>query len=107
MPMQPSPTADTSRLLLPSLRFCILLLLPLGLARHDLDGCGAGACADHRAEVRAAVALRPVRVVDAVIDRPLDRLEGDFLRHAGGRDPPCLLPYHRLVPTRLLPVVGT
>src|SRR5947208_2607823 len=107
MPMQPRPSADTSRLLFPSLRFCTLFLLrgslvgtftsptlllvalsrgvlpvPLGwaevvrgtltrpagrsgigLARHDLDRRGAGACPDHRAEVRAAFVLRPVGVV--------------------------------------------
>src|SRR5438105_2085760 len=42
----------------------------VALSGHDLDGGGAGAGADHRLEVRAAAVLRPVGVVDAVVDRP-------------------------------------
>ena len=76
------------------------------IARHDLDRREPGACADHRAEVRAAAVLRPVGVVNEVVDRPIDRLEGDFLRHAGGSDPPRLLPHRGLVPSRVLPVIG-
>jgi hypothetical protein len=34
--------------------------------------------ADHRAEVSAAMVLRSVGVVDAAVDRPADRLEGNF-----------------------------
>ena len=50
--------------------------------------------------------LRPVGVVDEVVDWPVDRLEGDFPRYAGGSDPPRLLPHRGLVPTRILPVVA-
>src|SRR4051794_15764877 len=112
MPMQPRPSAETSRSLLPSLR-CCMLVLPCGamnrlvyFARQDLDGRGACACADHRAEVGAAVVLRPVGVVDEVVDRALDLLERDFLRPAGGGDPPRLLAYRGLMPARGPPVVG-
>src|SRR4051794_10706873 len=37
MPMQPSPMADTSRLLFPSLRVCIAILLLVGLTRNELE----------------------------------------------------------------------
>ena len=40
--------------------------------------------------------LRPVDIIDAVVDRSVYRLERDLLRHAGGDDPPGLLP-HRLL----------
>ena len=75
------------------------------LARHDLDCRRAGTCADHRAEIRAAMVLRPVGIVDEFVDRAVDRLEGDFLRHAGSSDPPRFLPHRGLVPARVLPVV--
>src|SRR3954464_4015057 len=35
--MQPSPMADTSRSLLPSLRVCIAILLLVGLSRNELE----------------------------------------------------------------------
>src|SRR3954464_4682506 len=35
--MQPSPMADTSRSLLPSLRVCIAILLLVGLTRNELE----------------------------------------------------------------------
>src|SRR5208283_1270244 len=76
------------------------------LARRNFDCRGAGAGADHRAEKRAALVLRPVGAVDAVVDRPVDRLKGDFLRHPRGADPPRLLPHRSMVPTRVLPVVA-
>src|SRR5260221_313384 len=50
--------------------------------------------------------LRPVGVVDAVVDRSVHRLEGDLLGHAGSDDPPRPLPRCGLVPTRVLPVVA-
>jgi hypothetical protein len=50
--------------------------------------------------------LRPVGVVDAVVDRSVHRLKGDLLRHGGGDDPPGLLPHRGLVPTVILPVVA-
>src|SRR4051794_18281440 len=50
--------------------------------------------------------LRPVGCVYPVVDRSFHRLEGDFLRHAGGGDPPRLLPHRGLVPARVRPVVG-
>src|SRR4051794_13022678 len=61
------------------------------VSRHDLDCRGAGACADHGAEVRAAVVLRPVGVIDPVVDRPVHGLESDFLRQTRGGDPTRLL----------------
>src|SRR5690242_10923621 len=75
------------------------------LAWHDLDCCGASACADHRLEIWAAMVLRPVRVVDEIVNRPVDRLEGDFLGYVSSSNPPCFLAHCGLVPTGLLPVV--
>jgi hypothetical protein len=57
-----------------------------------------------RAELRAAMVLRPVGIVDAVVDPAVDRLGGYFLRHAGGDDPPRLVPNRGLVPTRVPPL---
>src|SRR5215469_13435405 len=42
------------------------------VARHDLDRGRSGLLADHRFKVWAAVVLRPVRCVDAIVNRPLD-----------------------------------
>ena len=49
----------------------------IGLTRHDLDRGGAGGRPDHRARVRLAAVLRPVGVVDTVVDRAVGRLEDD------------------------------
>src|SRR5882762_6663536 len=75
--------------------------------RRDFDRGRAGARADHRLQVRAFVVLRAVCVIDAVIDRPVDGLEGDLLRAAGNGDPPCLLQRGGFVPPGVLPVVRT
>jgi hypothetical protein len=48
--------------------------------------------------------LRPVSVIDPVVDRSVHRLEGDLLGHADGDDPPRLLPDCGLVPTRFQPL---
>ncbi len=40
------------------------------------------------------------------MDRSIDRLKGDLLRHAGGDDPARLLPHRGLIPARALPVVA-
>src|SRR5208283_1035318 len=78
-----------------------------GFAWHDPERCGAGALADHRLEVRAARVFRAIGVIDAVVDLPAHRLEGDFLRHPRGRDSPRLLPQRGLVPPRFLAVIRT
>src|SRR6476659_5545947 len=39
MPMQPRPSADTSRLLVPSLRFCICSLLLIREWQDGVSGC--------------------------------------------------------------------
>src|SRR5438105_7212408 len=52
------------------------------------------------------VVFRAVGVVDEVIDRPMDRFEGDFFRHSDGDDPPRLLLDRGPVPTRVLPIVA-
>lgn len=75
--------------------------------RNDFDRRRTGPAADHRVEIRASFILFPVRVIDQIVDRPVDRFERDFLRHAGNRDPPCLLPDGGLVPAGVLSVVGT
>src|SRR5262249_5962528 len=76
------------------------------LARHDLYCRGAGAYADHWAQVRAATVLRALGLVDTVVDFAADLLERYFFRHAGSSDPPGLLPYRSFIPTRVLPVVS-
>ena len=53
-----------------------------------------------------AAILRPVRVVDSVVDRTADRLEDDFFRHTGRTNATGLLRQSRLIPTRLLTVVA-
>src|SRR5215213_2547881 len=63
--------------------------------------------ADRRAQIRAAAVFRPVGLIDAVVDRPADRLESDFPCHPRGRDPARPLPERRLTPARVAPVVGT
>jgi hypothetical protein len=75
--------------------------------RRDPDGRGTGPGADHRAEIRTAPVLRPVGVVDCVIDRFVDRFESHVLRHAGDCDPARLLARRGLIPTGVPPVVGT
>jgi hypothetical protein len=45
-------------------------------------------------------------VVDKIVDRPVDRLEGNLLRHAGGDDAPGLLPHRGLMPTRVPSVIA-
>src|SRR5258708_13720076 len=50
--------------------------------------------------------LHPVGIVDAVVDRSVYQLEPDLLRHAGGDDPPSLLPHRGLIPARILPIVA-
>src|SRR5271166_2741157 len=76
------------------------------VARHDPDGRRAGASPDHRTEVGAAVVLRPVGVVDAIVDRPVNWLEGDLFRHARGDDAPGLLPHSSSIPARVLSVIA-
>src|SRR4051794_17408828 len=76
------------------------------LARHDTDGRRACPRADHRGEVRAARVLRPVGVVDPLVEGPVHRLEGDLLRDAGRGDPSGFLSKRSLVPARVAPVVG-
>src|SRR5258707_591475 len=72
----------------------------VGRARHDLDCRGARVCSDHRAKIGAGSVLHPVRVVDAVVNCPVYRHEGNLFRHAAGKDPPRLLSHGRLIPTR-------
>ena len=74
--------------------------------RHQFHGRGAGACTNHRFEIRTALVLRAVRVVDAVVDLAVDWLEGHFLGDVSGSDPARFLPHGGLVPTGLLTVVS-
>jgi hypothetical protein len=53
MPMQPSPIAETSKLLFPSLRFCIFLTPPFKVRRNLLGSC----------VVIAPVLARPVAIL--------------------------------------------
>lgn len=76
------------------------------IARPDLDRRSTSAGSDHRAEIWAAVVLRPVGVVDEVVGRPIGGLKCDFLRHFGGNNPPSSLAHGGLVPARVQPVIG-
>src|SRR5205823_10603864 len=78
----------------------------MGFARHDPDRGGARAGANHRLQISAAAVLGPIGIIDPIVDGTLDRFEGDFLRHAGGGDPPRLLAHRGLAPTRLPPIVA-
>src|SRR5262245_40067739 len=79
--------------------------LCLSLARHNLDGGGAGVSTNHWFQIGAALVLCPVGVVDPIIDRSCDRLQGDFLHHPCGRYSACFLPQRSLIPTGVLPAV--
>src|SRR3954463_13003447 len=70
----------------------------VAIARHDLEGRGADPGADHRAQIRTAMVLCPVGVIDAVIDRSVGRLEADVPGHAGDDDLPCFPLWLLLVP---------
>src|SRR3954453_9280832 len=74
--------------------------------RPDPYGRRARAVADHGSEIPAALVLRPVCLVDPFVDRSLDGFEAHLPRRARGGDPPRLLPYRRLVPARVPPVIG-
>src|SRR5271166_2535734 len=110
--MQPSARAETSRPLFPSFRFRIWS--PIGrrrrsavlVARIDSHSGGPGALANHRAEVGVAAVLGAIGLVDAVVDRPVDRLEGDLLSHPGGDYAPGLLAESGPVPARIPSVIG-
>jgi hypothetical protein len=43
--------------------------------------------AHHRAQVTASAILRPIGVIDSIVNRSFDGFEGDFPCHAGGGDP--------------------
>src|SRR5262245_3128158 len=106
--MQPSRMADTSRLLLPSLRFFMAFLLcrKMGFKWGDSDRRRPSAGADHWAQVLAVAVLRSVGIVDSVISRPIDRLECDFFCQAGSCDPSGFLTHRGLIPARVTPVVS-
>ena len=48
----------------------------------------------------------PVRLIDSVVDRTVDRLEDDVFRHTGRTNAAGSLRQSRLIPTRLLTVVA-
>src|SRR6516225_11721051 len=76
----------------------VLSSFRFGFARHDLDRRGACALADHGFQIRAALVFGAVGIVDAVINLPVYRLEGNFPCHPRGRYPSRLLPQRGLVP---------
>src|SRR6266436_9847996 len=83
------------------------LLLLLRSRGYDLNSRSTGACTNHWFQIRDALVLRAVSVVDPIIDRPVDRLESHFLRNPCRLDPTRFLPQRSLIPTRVLPVVCT
>src|SRR5271170_4463700 len=74
------------------------------LTRHNLYRRGPSTCPNHRLEVRAAMVLRLVSIVDAflysLISRSIDSLKADLFRHTRGDDPPSLLPHCSMKPAR-------
>ncbi len=75
------------------------LMLMFGFTQSDLD-CGRTiALADHRLQIWAAFVLRPVGVVDPVVDRPVHLVRIPLLSSAGGGDSPSFLLQGSLVPT--------
>src|ERR1700730_18410169 len=106
--MQPSPMAETSRPLRPSLRFSMLFLLgtaALGLGRNPYGG-RASAISDHRLQIRTGRIFRAVRSIDAVVDLTGHLLEADICCLPGNRNLSCLLFRCSLVPAGGCPVVG-
>jgi hypothetical protein len=99
-PMPPlSPSA--SALLAPGGEACLLLLL----LRRDLHGRRPCTRTDHRAEVFAVTVLRPIGVIDTVVDRAFHHFESYFFRHPCRGDPPRFLPHGSPIPARVLPVI--
>src|SRR5439155_3013555 len=76
-------------------------------SRHDLDCCRPGARPYHRREIRTAVVLHPVRLIDLIVQPAVGRLEGDLPGHSGSSDLSRLLSYRSLIPARVLAVVST
>src|SRR5512132_3054348 len=85
MPMQPSPIAETSRLLWPSIRFCIRSPCSAG---YELDRGGSGLRVHAAADDPFAVAAVLVAVggVDGVVEVGVGVGEGDVLVGAAGPD---------------------
>src|SRR5579862_6792403 len=76
------------------------------ISRHDLDSRRAGLCADHGIQVLAVAILGAIGLTDGIIDGSIDGLEGRFLRHAGGNDPPRFLLHPCPIPAGLDAIVG-
>src|SRR5829696_1518901 len=85
MPMQPSPIAETSRLLLPSIRVCIGSPCSAG---YELDRRGLRLRVDDAADDPFAVAVVLVTVggVDGVVEVGVGVGEGDVSVDAAGPD---------------------
>src|SRR4029450_7547454 len=85
MPTPPSPIAETSRLLWPSIRFCIGSPCSAG---YELDGGGSGLWVHDTADDPLAVAAVLVAVggVDGVVEVGVGVGEGDVLVDAAGPD---------------------
>src|SRR5262249_37743921 len=62
---------------------------------------GARGGANHWVQILAASVLRPVGIIDPIVEGTLDRLEGDFPRHSGGGGPARRLTPPGLVPARV------
>src|SRR5208283_1861242 len=90
MPMQPSPMAETSRLLFPSLRFCIVVSFDAELmsARQQPNRRGARLSTHYGIDDSCLVAavLGAVRSVDIVIEPRISVGEDHFFRDTAGAD---------------------
>src|SRR5687767_6279418 len=73
----------------------------------DSDGRRARSGADHGRQILALAVFHPVGVVDPVIDRSFNRLEGDFPCHARCNDPSGLLTNRGLIPAGFLTMITT
>src|SRR6266536_192954 len=107
MLMQPSPRAETSRLLFPSVRFFMMLSFQLLLGmtchtRHELDCRCARRRSHHRIDIptTGAAVFDPIGGIDLVVDARVDFfLKGHFLAHVASTDAAPLVPYRHPTPT--------
>lgn len=78
----------------------------LAVNRSDPDSDRHGPWAEHGLEVGTGVVLGPIGRVDSLLHVAFRRLKSYFLSQAGDRDVASVLPPGRLVPARLLSMIG-
>src|SRR6266542_3869669 len=107
MPMQPSPMAETSSLLLPSVRLCISS--SQSGARYDLERRRSRLTAHHRLDVGGCDGRVPGAVcsVDLIVDAPVGIDEPDVLVDADGVNLAIVVRLRTAEPGRALPSPGS